>query len=51
MRRYTDAGKLGEVMERKPQEVEQVLTSVPGFMTYHAILPGTFTLFPRENLK
>jgi hypothetical protein len=40
IRRYTDAGKLIDVMERKPQEVEQVLTSVPGFVSYHAIRDG-----------
>ena len=40
IRRYTDAGRLIDVMERKPQEVEQVLTSVPGFVAYHAIRDG-----------
>ena len=40
LRRYTKAAKLVEAMERRSQEVEQILSSVPGFVTYHAIRSG-----------
>lgn len=40
IRRYTDAAKLIKAMANKPQEVERVISSVPGFVAYHAIQSG-----------
>jgi hypothetical protein len=40
LRRYTNAAKLVDAIERKSQEVEQILSSVPGFVAYHAIRSG-----------
>ena len=40
IRRYTDAAKFIEAMERKPHEVERVISTVPGFVAYHAIKSG-----------
>jgi hypothetical protein len=37
IRRYEDAAKLIDIMERKPHEVDRVIASVPGFVAYHAI--------------
>jgi hypothetical protein len=37
IRRYTNASKLIEAMEQKPQEVERVIAGTPGFVAYHAI--------------
>jgi hypothetical protein len=40
IRRYTGATKLIEEMNKKTQEVERVLTTVPGFAAYHAVRSG-----------
>jgi hypothetical protein len=40
IRRYTDATKLIDVMERKPHEVDREISTVPGFVAYHAIKSG-----------
>ena len=40
LRRYTNAAKLVEAMERRSQGVEEILSSVPGFVAYHAIRSG-----------
>src|SRR5205085_9505305 len=40
LRRYTKAAKLVEAMDRKSQGVQEILSSVPGFIAYHAIKSG-----------
>ena len=40
LRRYTNAAKLMDAMDQRRQEVEQILSSVPGFVAYHAIKSG-----------
>jgi hypothetical protein len=40
LRRYANATKLIEEMDRRPQEVESIIGAVPGFVAYHAIRTG-----------
>lgn len=40
IRRYTGATKLVEAMDRAPQEIERMMSAVPGFIAYHAIRTG-----------
>jgi hypothetical protein len=40
IRRYKNASKLIAELERKPNEVEQLITTVPGFVAYHAVRDG-----------
>src|SRR5256885_1860032 len=40
LRRSTNAAKLVEAMDRRSQDVEEMLSSVPGFVAYHAIRSG-----------
>jgi hypothetical protein len=44
LRRYENASTLIDVMDRRSQEVERVISSVPGFVAYHAVRSGN-TLF------
>jgi hypothetical protein len=37
MRRYTGAGALADAMVQRRQEVTDLLKSVPGFRSYHAL--------------
>ena len=40
IRRYTGAAPLIEALDRTPQEIERVMTAVPGFVAYHAVRAG-----------
>jgi len=40
IRRYTGAAPLIEAMGREAQDVERLLTTVPGFVAYHAVRAG-----------
>jgi hypothetical protein len=40
IRRWADASALIDEMTRRPDEVERVITTVPGFVAYHAIREG-----------
>ncbi len=40
VRRYTGASQLVDVMERKRQEVEDLIRGVPGFVAYYAVRTG-----------
>lgn len=40
IRRYTSAAPLIEAMDRASQEIERLMTAVPGFVAYHAIRTG-----------
>lgn len=39
-RRYTGAATLIQALDRAPQDVERLMTAVPGFVAYHAIRAG-----------
>ena len=40
IRRYTNAGTLIDEMNRRSNEVESIISSVPGFTAYHAVRVG-----------
>ena len=40
IRRYTGAAKLIEALDRTPQEIERIMSAVPGFVAYHAVRAG-----------
>ena len=40
IRRYTGAATLIEELDRKRQEVERLIATVPGFIAYHAVRVG-----------
>jgi hypothetical protein len=40
VRRYENAVALHEAMQRGPQEIERLLSSVPGFVSYHGLRDG-----------
>ena len=40
VRRYRGASALNDVLARQSQEIEQLLTDVPGFVAYYAIRAG-----------
>ena len=40
VRRYKNAGALGDAMASRSGEVKELLTSVPGFVSYHATRDG-----------
>ncbi len=40
LRRYTNAGKLIDALGAKQADIERLMTSVPGFVAYHAIRSG-----------
>ena len=40
IRRYTGAATLIDVLERSSQEIERLMSAVPGFVAYHAIRAG-----------
>jgi hypothetical protein len=40
IRRYTGAAKLIEALDRTPQEIERLMSAVPGFVAYHAVRAG-----------
>ncbi len=37
VRRYTGGGQLADALAQRRQEVEQILTGVPGFRSYYAL--------------
>lgn len=41
IRKYTDASALIDEMARRPNDVERVITNIPGFIAYHAIRDGS----------
>lgn len=40
VRRYQNAGALGDAMSSRSSEVKELLTSVPGFVSYYATRDG-----------
>ena len=40
VRRYSGASALNDLLAQRSQEVEQILSSVPGFVAYYAIRDG-----------
>ena len=44
VRRYTSGGQLADALVQRRQEVEQILTGVPGFRAYYALRSGDGTV-------
>ena len=40
IRRYTNASTLIDALDSKRSDVEQLMTTVPGFVAYHAVRSG-----------
>ena len=44
LRRYTAGGELADLLVQRRQEVQQLLTGVPGFRAYYALRSGDGTV-------
>ncbi len=44
VRRYTGGGQLADALVQRRQEVEQILSGVPGFRAYYALRSGDGTV-------
>jgi len=40
IRRYTNAATLMDAMARTPNDIERMMSGVPGFVAYHAVRAG-----------